>query len=243
MAICFRGVHSSPPTSIPALNPSPSSQNRFQKSRNGLNRRRNGDATVNRARYRFDNGQSTPATRVRVARFCARAADTGTAPVWQTAMREPIEGRCQLTLERRETMNRILRFNESGRADLLVHLTLGTAVVAGAVICLCATFDFASRLDRIGERLSARPAPTICATPNDEPRNSLTNVAGPELDPASSSASPQSDPPAGQPAAGRETDLPTGKIARSSRNRAEYARPRPHSRKSAQARIADRLTQ
>lgn len=107
-------------------------------------------------------------------------------------------------------MSRLLRFNESGRADLVVHLTLGAAAVAAAVICLCATFDFASGLDRIAERLSTRPAPAIYATPNDEPRNSLTNVADPEFRPVNSVPTPQSDPSVAEPAAGRATDLPTG---------------------------------
>jgi hypothetical protein len=107
-------------------------------------------------------------------------------------------------------MNQLLRFNESGRADLVVHLTLGAAAVAAAIICLCAAFDFASGLDRIATRLSARPARAICATPNDEPRDSLTNISDLELDPVGSGAPPQSDPAVGQPAAGRATDLPTG---------------------------------
>jgi hypothetical protein len=107
-------------------------------------------------------------------------------------------------------MSRLLRFNESGRPDLVVHLALGAAAVAAAVICLCATFEFASGLDRIVERLSARPAAANYTTPNDEPLNSLTNVADLELGPVGTGASTQSDPAVGQPAAGRATDLPTG---------------------------------
>jgi hypothetical protein len=107
-------------------------------------------------------------------------------------------------------MSRLLRSNESGRADLVVHLTLGAAAVAAVIICLWATFDFASRLDRIVERLSTRPATAIRAAPTDEPRNSHTNVADSELRPVGTGVPPQSDPAVGQPAAGRAPDLPTG---------------------------------
>jgi hypothetical protein len=107
-------------------------------------------------------------------------------------------------------MSRLLRFHESGRADLVVHITLGAATVAAAAICSCATFNFASDLDRIAERLSTRPAPGIYAMPNDKPRNSLTNVTDPEIRPADSVPRPKSDPDVGQPAADRATALPTG---------------------------------
>lgn len=108
-------------------------------------------------------------------------------------------------------MSRLLRFNESGRADLVVHLALGAAAVAAAVICLCATFDFAAGLDRIAERLSGRPARTIFTAPVGEPGNSLTNAADLEAGPAGLPVSPRSDAVVGQPAAGgRATDLPTG---------------------------------
>ena len=107
-------------------------------------------------------------------------------------------------------MSRLLRFNESGSAELVVHLALGAAAVTAAVICLCATFQFASGLDRIAQRLSTRPAPAIYATPNDEPRNSLTNVADVELGPVGTAVPPQSDAAVGQPAASCATNLPTG---------------------------------
>lgn len=107
-------------------------------------------------------------------------------------------------------MSRLSRCNESGRADLVVHLTLGAATVAAVVIGLCGTFEFVSGLDRIAERLSTPPAQAIYATPNDEPRNSLTNVADLELGPVGTGAPTQSDPAVGQPAAGRATNLPTG---------------------------------
>ena len=107
-------------------------------------------------------------------------------------------------------MSRLLRCSESGRADLVVHLALGASAVAAAVICLCATFDFVSGLDRIAERLAGPPARTIFAAPVGEPGNSPTNIADLELGPVGTGAPTQSDPAAGKPTEGRMTDLPTG---------------------------------
>ena len=108
-------------------------------------------------------------------------------------------------------MRQLLRFNESGPADLVVHLALGVAAVAAAVICLCATFDFTSGLDRIAERLSDGRIRTMFTAPVEEPCNSLTNVADVEAGAVGAGAAPRSDPGVGQPAAGsRATDLPTG---------------------------------
>jgi len=73
-------------------------------------------------------------------------------------------------------MRRRSQNTDSGRADLLIHVSLGIAALVAVLVSLRTAFELAANLDRVAERLYTHSAAPGSATENSD-RISHTNVA------------------------------------------------------------------
>jgi hypothetical protein len=146
---------------------------------------------------------------LRLRRNTANADDDGFSSRISLADRGDPEIRTHSSiLEEEPNINRLVRPDLSARAELFAYASLGFATMAAVVIAVGATFNFATNLDRIANRLKPGPAVIVKTGAPGCEQNSRTNIAGTEspLGPSRRTG----EPAATGSTIHRNADLPTG---------------------------------